>query len=297
MTELKEEKEISVILPAKNEAKHLELLLPEILHVFRCDDFEVIVVNDGSDDFTSEVCARFDVREIRHVYSVGNGGAIKTGARAARGKILAFMDADGQHAPADLKLLVEKVRSGLDMAVGARNFSGQASIGRGLANIFYNRLASSITGRRIEDLTSGVRAANAQKFREFLHLLPNGFSYPTTITMAFFKAGYSVRYVPVSVLKRSGKSHVNPLRDGLRFLAIIFKVGTLYSPLKIFVPFSIMLFSGGLGWYAYTYTVSQRFTNMSALLFTFSLLVFLLGLISEQITTLIYTTIQRNKGN
>ena len=174
------------------------------------------------------------------------------------------------------------------MVVGARNSGSQASLGRSYANRIYNWLASWMVGRKIDDLTSGFRVATATKFREFIYLLPNGFSYPTTITMTFFRAGYPVAYVPIQAKARQGKSHISPLRDGVRFFIIIFKVGTLYSPLKLFAPISLFFFATGIGYYAYTYLTYTRFTNMSALLLITSILIFLIGLVSEQITTLVY---------
>jgi glycosyltransferase involved in cell wall biosynthesis len=220
---------------------------------------------------------------------MGNGAAIKRGARAATGDILVFMDADGQHDPGLIQQLLDKLDTGFDMVVGARDSSGQANAGRGAANAFYNRLASWMTGHRIADLTSGFRAARAGKFREFLHLLPNGFSYPTTSTMAFFRSAYPVAYVSIPVAKRIGTaSHIRPLRDGLRFLLIIFKIATLYSPLKLFAPAGLGFFVLGLGYYAYTFMTEHRFTNMSALLLSAAVIIFLIGLVSEQITGLTY---------
>jgi glycosyltransferase involved in cell wall biosynthesis len=226
---------------------------------------------------------------VRHPYSIGNGAAIKTGARYAKNEVVVFMDGDGQHNPADISLLIEMLSEGYDMAVGARGFSSQASLGRGLANTFYNRLASWMVGHRVLDLTSGFRAVRTNKFREFIHLLPNGFSYPTTITMAFFRAGYAVTYVPIHARQREGKSHIRLIKDGLRFLLIIFRIGTLYSPLKLFSPISLMFFSVGFCYYMYTLATSGRFTNMSALMLTTSIIIFLIGLVSEQITSLIYS--------
>jgi len=198
------------------------------------------------------------------------------------------MDADGQHQPEDIPRLLTRLGEGHDMVVGARNRTGQASLGRWLANALYNRLSSWMVGRPILDLTSGFRAVRRTRFLEFLYLLPNGFSYPTTITMAFFRAGYSVTYEPIAVLERLGKSHIRLLKDGLRFFLIIFRVGTLYSPLKIFTPISLFFFGLGAGYYLYTFFTSGRFTNMSALLLIASLLIFLIGLVSEQITMLLY---------
>ena len=278
---------ISLILPSKNEARSLETLLPRLRAAK--PSAEILVIDDGSTDDTSAVCTSLGISVIRHPYSIGNGAAIKTGARAAKGELLVFMDADGQHDPGDIDRLLSALEDGYEMVVGARKSESQASIGRSWANGVYNKLASWMVGQRIADLTSGFRIARAEKFREFLHLLPNGFSYPTTITMAFFRAGYAVGYVPIVASKRIGTSHIQPARDGVRFLLIIFRVGTLYAPLKLFVPIAASFFVTGVGYYAYTFMTTGRFTNMSALLISTSVLIFLIGLISEQITNLIYT--------
>lgn len=249
---------------------------------------EIIVVDDGSSDDTAEVATQFGAHALSSPYSMGNGAAIKRGTRAATGEVLIFMDADGQHDPTCIPLLLDRLNQGYDMVVGARDWAGQANAHRGAANAFYNWLASWMTGFKIQDLTSGFRVARADKFREFLHLLPNGFSYPTTCTMAFFRSAYAVAYEPVPVAKRLGSSHIKPLRDGVRFLLIIFKIATLYSPLKLFAPIAAAFFTTGLIYYAYTYLTAHRFTNMSLLLFSAAVIVFLIGLVSEQITSLVY---------
>jgi glycosyltransferase involved in cell wall biosynthesis len=277
---------ISVILPAKNEAAGLAKTLPGLRALL--PDAEVIVVDDGSTDDTAAVAAAHGARVEANPYSMGNGAAIKRGARAAKGEILMFMDADGQHAADTIPRMLQGIEAGYDMVVGARGWDGQASVGRGLANGLYNRISSWMTGHPVRDLTSGFRAVRADKFREFLHLLPNGFSYPTTITMAFFRSGYAVAYEPIPVAQRIGRSHIRPLRDGLRFLLIIFKIATLYSPVKLFAPVSALFAALGLGNYAYTFHTEGRFTNMSALLLSAAVIVFLIGLISEQITNLTY---------
>ena len=278
--------QISVVLPAKNEAGAIGQTIEKILALQLVD--EVIVVNDGSSDQTLQVAERAGAKVISHPYSKGNGAAIKTGARHAQGEIIIFMDADGQHDPADIPRFIEKLEQGYDLVVGARQKGSQASLGRGFANAFYNKLATYMTEHQVEDLTSGFRAVRAEKFREFLYLLPNGFSYPTTSTMAFFRAGYSVTYIPIHAAKRIGQSHIRLLRDGTRFVLIIFKIATLYSPLKMFLPIAIVLFLMATSWYGYTLYEYSRFTNMSALLYTGSIMIFLMGLISEQITSLMY---------
>ena len=277
---------LSIIIPACNEAEGLAIILPELKKTY--PHAEILVVNDGSTDSTEDVCRQNSVLIITHPYRMGNGAAVKAGARAATGDFLAFMDADGQHAPSDLKLLVEKMEQGYDMVVGARPIDNHANPLRLLGNIIYNKLASWMTSQTISDLTSGFRVVKADKFREFLYLLPNGFSYPTTITMAFFRTGYSVGYVPIKLGDLLGDSHIKLMKDGVKFILIILRVGTLYSPLKIFFPTSMIFFLLGIGYYAYTYSTENRFTNMSALLFIISVMVFLIGLISEQVTSLIY---------
>lgn len=278
---------ISIILPAKNEVAGLSRTLPRLRE--EMPDAEIIVVDDGSTDATAQVARDQGARVIGSPYSMGNGAAIKRGARAASGDILVFMDADGQHDPGDIQKLLTKLGQGYDMVVGARDSSGQASVHRGLANRFYNWLASRMTGFEVKDLTSGFRAVRADRFREFLHLLPNGFSYPTTSTMAFFRSAYPVAYVPIPVARRVGNgSHIRPMKDGIRFLLIIFKIATLYSPLKLFVPVAMAFFILGLAYYGYTFATMHRFTNMSTLLFSASVIIFLIGLISEQITNLTY---------
>jgi glycosyltransferase involved in cell wall biosynthesis len=277
---------VSIILPAKNEAASLRTLVEGIRKSY--PDAEVTVVDDGSDDATAEEATAAGARVVRHPYSMGNGAAIKSGARAAKGEILVFMDADGQHSPEDIASLLARLDDGFDMAVGARQHGSQANLGRGLANGFYNWFSSLIVGQRIDDLTSGFRAVRADKFREFLYLFPNGFSYPTTVTMSFFRAGYPVAYVPIHAGRRIGKSHLRPIRDGIRFLLIIFKVGTLYSPLKIFLPIATVQGLFGLGYYAHTYFTAGRLTLGTILMLSSALTIFLIGLVSEQITQLMY---------
>jgi len=278
---------LSIVLPAKNEAEGLRRVLPALRS--RLPEAEIIVVDDGSTDDTAAVAAQHGATALSAPYSMGNGAAIKRGARAASGDVIVFMDADGQHDPAHIQSLLDKLAEGYDMVVGARDSSGQANAGRGAANALYNRLASWMTGMRVADLTSGFRAVRADRFREFLHLLPNGFSYPTTSTMAFFRSAYPVAYVPIPVARRVGNnSHIRPIKDGIRFLLIIFKIATLYSPLKLFAPVGLLFGSLGLGYYAYTFATEHRFTNMSALLLSAAVIVFLIGLISEQICMLTF---------
>lgn len=286
---------LSIILPAKNEGAALRDLLPRLRGSY--PEAEIIVVDDGSTDDTRAICQNSDVQCLSSPYSMGNGAAIKRGARTATGDVLVFMDGDGQHDSADIARLLAKIDEGFDMVVGARDWESQAGVGRGVANTLYNWLASRMTGHVVADLTSGFRAARADKFREFIHLLPNGFSYPTTSTMAFFRSAYPVAYVPIKAAQRIGKSHIKPIRDGIRFLLIIFKIATLYSPLKLFVPASALFFVLGCMNYAWTFARYGRLTNMSTLLWSAAVIVFLIGLVSEQITALTYNTIKGRENS
>jgi glycosyltransferase involved in cell wall biosynthesis len=278
---------LSIVIPAKNEAGAIGAAVAGARDAY--PDAEIIVVDDGSDDDTGAVAQEAGARVVRHPESLGNGAAVKAGARAATGDVIAFMDGDGQHSASEFAPLLHRLEEGYDMVIGARDSGSHANVGRLYANGVYNVIASWLTGRRIPDLTSGFRVVRATLFRQFLYLLPNGFSYPTTITMAFLRAGYPIKFESIPVAKRIGKSHIRPLKDGVRFLVIIFKIATLYSPLKIFLPVSAGFFATGLGWYIYTFSTLGRFTNMSMLLLSAAVIVFLIGLISEQITALTYS--------
>ena len=286
--------ELSIVIPARNEAKGLARLLPDLCKLF--PEAEIIVSDDGSIDDTVDVAQKYGAHVVRRPYGTGNGAAIKAGARKATRDWIVFMDGDDQHRAQDIARLLSRVDEGYEMVVGARGSKGQASRHRGLANAFYNRLASWMVGHPVKDLTSGFRVVRRKRFLEFLHLLPNGFSYPTTSTMAFFRAGYAVAYETIDVKPRlvGTTSHIRLWRDGTRFLLIIFKIGTLYSPLKLFAPISLAFFLIGLGYYAYTFFTQHRFTNMSVLLFSAAVIIFLIGLISEQITALMYRSSEAN---
>ena len=287
MTESDEHPSLSIIIPAKNEAAIIGEVVASVRDVYR--NAEILVVDDGSLDDTAALAEQSGAIVVRNPVSLGNGAAIKAGARAASGDILIMMDGDGQHKAEDIRSLLAELDEGYDMVIGARDSGSHAGVGRLAANGLYNVFASMISGHRIPDLTSGFRAVRSNLFKSFLYLLPNGFSYPTTITMAFLRSGYPVTFVPIKADKRTGTSHIRPIRDGLRFLAIIFKIATLYAPLKVFLPISATFFVSGIGYYAYTYVTMGRFTNMSMLILSASVIIFLIGLISEQITALTFS--------
>jgi len=283
-----EKQSLSIVLPAYNESAGLSILLPELKAAY--PEAEILVINDGSTDDTATVCDLNGVNVISYPYSQGNGAAVKAGCRKASGDIVIFMDADGQHSVDDIPQLLNKMEQGYDMVVGARQVSTHSSTLKRFANAFFNRFASLMTGHNIMDLTSGFRAVRRNVFSKFLYLMPNGFSYPTTSTMAFFRSGHPVGYIPIHAGTRSTgtSSNIKILKDGTRFLIIILKIGALFSPMRLFLPVSAALFLTGLVYYGYTFITASRFTNMSALLFISSLMVFLIGILSEQVSSLHY---------
>ena len=282
---------ISIIIPAHNEAENIGTLVREIRSLY--PEAEVIVVNDGSTDQTAKAAHEAGAEVYSHPYNIGNGAAIKSGIRAASGDILVFMDADGQHKPEDVARLLELFPE-FDMVVGARSFSGQASFGRAIGNKVYNWLGSYVAKFPIHDLTSGFRAVKTDIAHGFLYLLPNTYSYPTTLTLGVLRSGRSLKYIPIQARSRKrGTSGIKLFRDGVRFFMIIIRICTLYSPMRVFLPVSLAMVFLGLINYAITYFSQGRFTNMSALLFTNGVLVFMMSLISEQISQMRFERRQR----
>jgi glycosyltransferase involved in cell wall biosynthesis len=274
---------VSVVIPAFNE----EAAIGSVVESLRAtaDWHELIVVDDGSADQTAHVARQAGARVIRHPYNKGNGASVKTGIRGASGSSILIIDGDGQHSAADALRLVAFLDE-YDLVVGARAAHGHASAVRRLGNAVLNWLASYLTGRAIPDLTSGMRAAHSSCLREFLHLLPNGFSTPTTTTLACIKAGYSVRFEPIQTRARLGKSKIRLVSDGASFFLILLKVITIFSPLRIFVPISAAAFTLGAAYAVWTAVTQHHITNSSVLLIVLAVIIFLVGLVSEQISTL-----------
>jgi len=284
-TELGSKIGVSVIVPAYQEADAIGEVVANVHRVMKTLDFpyEIIVVDDGSKDGTGQRARDAGARVLVHPYNIGNGAAVKTGIRYANGEILVMLDADGQHAPEEIPRLLEKLES-YDMVVGARTGDSETSLHRSLANRIYNRFASYMCGNKIEDLTSGFRAIKVHIARQFVSLLPNTFSYPTTLTMAIVRSGYSLAHVPVKAFRRQGRSKIRLFRDGSRFLLIILKIATLYSPMKVFLPVSLGMFLLGFGYgLLKIFAFHTRYGPTSAMLMTVAVLVFLVGLVSEQV--------------
>lgn len=282
--------QVSVIIPAKNEAEGIGSVI-ERIHTVMADlgrRYEIIVVDDGSTDATAENAHKAGATVLCHPYNIGNGAAMKTGIRYAKGSAIVTLDADGQHPPEDIPKLLEMLEK-YHMVVGARSTGSERSLHRSLANRIYNKFASYVCGRKIDDLTSGFRAVRTGVAKEFVTLLPNTFSYPTTITLATVRSGYSLAYHPIKSPKRdvNSRSKIKLLRDGMRFFLIIFKITTLFSPLKIFLPAAFVTFLTGVGYGLFKiFMLDGRYGPTSQMLIVFSMLMFLIGLVSEQIAQL-----------
>jgi glycosyltransferase involved in cell wall biosynthesis len=272
---------VTVILPTYNESTAISAIVSTIKE--RYPEFEVIVIDDGSSDDTAAEAKKAGADVYSHPYNIGNGAAVKSGIRVASGDVLVFMDGDGQHDPADIEKLLKYIPE-FDMVVGARSIADQASLWRAFGNKIYSWFASYVAKFSIKDLTSGFRAIKLNVARNFLYLLPNTYSYPTTITLGVLRSGLSVKYVPIKTKKRKGgKSNIKIVHDGVRFFMIITRICTLFSPMRVFLPVSFLLFILGVANYLYTFITRSRFTNMSVFLFVAAIIIFMMSLISEQI--------------
>jgi glycosyltransferase involved in cell wall biosynthesis len=272
---------VTILLPAYNEEQAIAQTVRKIKELH--PDFEVLVIDDGSTDNTLQAAMDAGANAWPHPYNIGNGAAIKTGLRMAQGDWVIMMDADGQHDPADIARLLEH-KDAFDMVVGARSKTSETKAHRNIANWTYNQFASYVTKFNVEDLTSGFRLVRRSVARHFIYLLPNTFSYPTTLTMAYLRSGRSVKYIPIETKCRLGKSKIKLFQDGSRFFLIIIKIAALFSPMRVFLPVSFAFFITALGYYFYTFITAGRFTNMSALLFNSSIIIFMIGLVAEQVS-------------
>ena len=277
---------LSFVIPAYNEGKTIAAVVTQLTNKF--PEAEILVVNDGSDDNTKDEAVKAGALVYSHPHCMGNGASVKDGIRYCSGEIIVLMDADGQHKPEDAEMLLQYIKT-YNMVVGARTSSSKTVWYRDIANTVYNRLASYMTDFKIEDLTSGFRVFRKSEVSQFLYLFPNGFSYPTTVTMAYLRSGRSVHYVPIETEFRVGKSKIKLIKDGSKFLLVIMRIATLYSPLKIFIPTSLIFFALGFIWYVYSLLIAGTgFPKMSLLLFMTSVIVFMQGLLSEQICQMRY---------
>lgn len=289
MDEPKKKISVTILMPAFNEESSIGVTVRRLKEIY--PDFEILVVDDGSTDNTLNVAMEAGANVWPHPYNIGNGAAIKSGLRVAQGEWVVMMDADGQHAPEDVARLLE-YKDAYDMVVGARSKGSETALHRDIANSLYNWFASYVTKFKVEDLTSGFRLVRASTVRQFIYLLPNTFSYPSTLTMAYLRSGRSVKYLPIATKYRIGKSKIKVVQDGTRFFLIITKIATLFSPLRVFLPISLLFFLIAICYYLFTFITAGRFTNMSALLFNSSIIIFLIGLVAEQISQMRYDRVE-----
>lgn len=287
---------VSVVMPAFDEAEGIEAVIGRVHAAMTGANlsYEILVADDGSGDDTAQIARHAGARVVSHPYNIGNGAAVKTGIRNARGEIIVLLDADGQHPPELIPKLVAEL-STFHMAVGARTSDSDTHAHRNLANFVYNGLASYVTGRKIPDLTSGFRAVRAHVARQFVSLLPNTFSYPSTITLAMMRSGYAVTFVPIVAAKRKGKSKIRIFRDGSRFFFIIIRIATLFAPMKVFLPASLVMFFAGLIYgLVKIFVLHHPYGPTSAMLMTVAILIFMIGLVSEQVTQLRFDQASRD---
>jgi glycosyltransferase involved in cell wall biosynthesis len=284
-------KRVSVIIPVMNEEGIIDTILSQVEAQELVD--EIIVVDDGSSDRTPEIVKTHEhVNLVQHPYNIGNGAAVKSGIRAATGDIVIMLDGDGQHPPSEIPNLLQHMDR-YDMVVGARSTGTVAQWQRTVANTIFNSYASYIVGYPVPDLTSGFRAVRARVARSFLYLLPNGYSYPTTLTIALFRAGYAVKYQPFASPARVGQSKIRPVKDGFRFMLTLTRLATLFVPLKIFIPVSLFLTLSGSAYTVLRLVQISRFSGFGGLIITIGVFIFLLGLIAEQIAMLRYINSDR----
>ncbi len=272
---------LSIVMPCFNEAENIADVIKRVKKAVGAS-VEIVVVDDGSSDDSAALAKKAGARVVKHAYNIGNGAALKSGIRAAHGQNIVLMDSDGQHDPADIKKLVASLDE-YHMVVGARTAKSDSDLHRDMANEVFNRFATYLAKKRVDDLTSGFRALRGRLAKQFAYLLPNTFSSPSTLTLGLIRAGYSVKFEPIVAARRKGKSKIRPVRDAIRFFLIMLKISTLFSPLRVFLPVAGLFFALGIGYYGFTYYTTHRFTNMSALLITNGVITFMLGLVSEQI--------------
>lgn len=287
--------QLTLLIPAFNEADTIGQVIPQLRALYA--QAEILVVDDGSTDETARIAQAASARVLRHPYNKGNGASVKTGLRNATREVVIIFDADGQHDAQDIAKLADCIGE-YDLVVGARDENSQTDFGRRMYHHLLNMLATYLSGMRVPDATSGFRAARREDLLQFIHLLPNGFSTPVTTSLAFIKAGYSVKFLPTTMQKRQGGvSKIKPVRDGTRFFIIAFRMSTMFAPMKLFLPVSVALFV-----IAFVYTIfdivfiTHRLyvTNSAVLFFTMAILIFLIGLVAEQIAALRFERIEKD---
>ena len=275
--------DITIVIPAYNEEKGIGNVLLNLKKLV--SDYQLLVIDDGSTDNTFEIVKNSGVNVVCHKYNKGYGAALKTGLRNAKTSVVLYIDADGQHNPEDIDRIAEHIDE-YDMVVGARTKKSTVSLLRRPGKKILSITANYLSGHQIPDLNSGFRAIKKNKAMEFMHILPNTFSFTTTITLAFLKSGYDVKYVPIQTIDRVGTSKIKPFRDGFRFIMLIVRTITLFDPLKVFLPISIALFTIGMVYGLYTLISALNISDASVIMITASILIFFFGLLADQISSI-----------
>jgi len=276
-----ENPECTIIIPAYNEEEGIRSVINGLKSM--PDKYEILVVDDGSTDNTFKIASETGVRVIRQPYNKGYGAALKTGIRNAKSNLVLFMDADGQHQTSDIKEIM-RYTGNYDMVVGARTKRTKISFLRKPGKKILAIIANYLAGMKIPDLNSGFRVIKKDVVMEFMHILPNSFSFTTTITLGCIMAGYSIKYVPINMLERVGTSKINPFRDGSRFILLMIRTIMLFNPLKIFLPISVIIFLLGISDLTYELIYYFNVSSLSILLFLSSLIVFFIGIMADQIS-------------
>ena len=277
---------VSIIIPAYQEEEAIGQVVANVLRVARelgCP-YEVLVVDDGSTDNTGGAARYAGAQVLVHPYNRGYGAALKTGIRAATSRTVLFLDADGQHDPEDIRCLLAE-RKVYDMVVGARRRSQGAPLWRKPGKLFLGWLANNLTGRNIPDLKSGFRAIAREMALRFLPIMPDGFSFSTTSTIAAFRGGYKVQYIPIQVAHRVGKSTVTMI-DGFKTIMLIIRIVTLFAPLRVFLPVSAATFVLGVGFVIQGYLSAGAASIKGIMVILASILFFLFGILVDQVTAI-----------
>jgi len=279
-------KKVTIVIPAFNEETGLQTALEGIIKQGYQEKYEVLLIDDGSTDNTAEIVKKFPVKLVRHSINKGYGAALKTGIRRATGDYIVIFDSDGQHDPKYVQTIVDMLEE-YDMVIGERTSDSFQVKRRQKGKRLIRFIGEYMVEQKLPDYNSGFRGFKKEIIIEMLHLMPNGFSFSTTSTLAFLKEGYSIGTFPIVVEERQGrKSNVKLVKDGSKTLLLVFRIIMLFNPLKVFFPASIIFTIIGLTFGIYGYIIASRFSNSAVILTTLGMFLFFIGLISDQISIL-----------
>jgi glycosyltransferase involved in cell wall biosynthesis len=279
--------DVSIVIPAYNEGEAIGETLTDLFSVIgeSTRRYEVIVIDDGSADDTGAMAESNGARVVRHRKNKGYGAALKTGVLASQAEIVVFYDADNQFDPKDIERIVEEAKDA-DAVLGARTSKSYAPFSRKGGKKLLSWLANYLSRQKIPDLNCGLRAIHRDVLLGYLHLLPNGFSASTTTTLVLLREGYDVKFVPITVKKRIGKSTVRPLQDGMDTALLVVRLTTLLDPFRVFGPMSFFFFVFGCVW-GLRYLIHGKGLSIASLfLLVSSVIIFFFGLVADQVASL-----------